>query len=141
MNKIPCSFVAYSFFYFSFLISLLSASTNAGFSSRTLTPCLYSLLYSPSSVAWPNAAPALSTLRLEAFGHLSPALCPLSLSRSLSLSPSAAPDPDAAPDADADAHAHADADAAAERACFLMDFWLMFWALLWVPAGPTSLLN
>lgn len=86
MNKIPCSFVAYSFFSFSFffLISSLVSSANAGSSSRTLLPTPLSSLYSSeSSVPWPNAAPALSTLRLEAFGHLSPALC-LALGPSIS---------------------------------------------------------
>lgn len=46
-------------------------------STPNLTP-QSSLNSIQSSVPWPNAAPALSTLRLEAFGHLSPALCPLS---------------------------------------------------------------
>lgn len=48
----------------------------------TPLPALQSLL-SESSLPWPNAAPALSTLRLEAFGHLSPALC-LALGPSIS---------------------------------------------------------
>lgn len=49
-----------------------------------LRPTPLSSLYSSvSSVPWPNAAPALSTLRLEAFGHLSPALC-LALGPSIS---------------------------------------------------------
>lgn len=62
-----------------------------------------------------------------------PRTWPLYLSFCLFPSRSAAPDPNGDPDAYA--------AAAAERACFLMDFWLMFWALLWVPvpAGPTSL--
>lgn len=132
-------------FFFSssfFLISSLVSSANAGSSSRTLLPTpLCSLSSSESSVPWPNAAPALSTLRLEAFGHLSPALCLAlgpSISHSVSLSPSLSPSRSAAPDPNGDPDAYAAAAAAAERACFLMDFWLMFWALLWVPTPSRS---
>lgn len=125
MNKIPCSFVAYSFF------DKLSRFQ----SYPTPYPALQSQLFRVFSALAQCSAGFIDVALGGLWAFITstlPRTWPLYLSLSLSPSRSAAPDPNGDPDA------YAAAAAAAERACFLMDFWLMFWALLWVPTPSRS---